>query len=285
MTRDPTRRPPDRLWKPAKRLSANSRTAQQDRAAGGRAARSIMLGNGKYVTAHITLRPSRRDASVKAYLRWKVAGQPKQRYLGEVDADTRMANLAQAWRLAAKQGVGSPTPPADSWASSTATRAVMVANGHRDTRPEKRLRSALHRLGLRYRVATRPIPSLRRTADVVFRKARVAVFVDGCYWHGCPEHYRPAKNTNQQFWSSKIATNRDRDNETNRLLTEDGWKVIRLWEHDDPVQGAENVARIVKARSTSGTNGGHFLPPPNKRKSPKSPAFSSRTRAGGGMSK
>ena len=73
--------------------------------------------------------------------------------------------------------------PSGSWASDEATRNKMLANRSRDTKPELLVRSLLHRIGLRYRVNQRPLPELRRTADIVFRKARVAVFIDGCFWH------------------------------------------------------------------------------------------------------
>src|SRR5690242_1595504 len=85
-----------------------------------------------------------------------------------------------------------------SWASSEGVRASMRANRGRDTAPELAVRRAVHRLGLRYRVSARPIASLRRTADLVFPRQRVAVFVDGCFWHGCPVHHTVAK-TNAAF--------------------------------------------------------------------------------------
>jgi DNA mismatch endonuclease (patch repair protein) len=81
----------------------------------------------------------------------------------------------------------------------------------------------------------------------VFLGARVAVFCDGCYWHGCPEHYRPASK-NAEFWNSKIAGNRARDSETDHFLTEAGWLVIRVWEHEDPEVAATNIAEIVVSR-------------------------------------
>lgn len=125
----------------------------------------------------------------------------------------------------------------------------MRGNRGRDTRPEMRIRRAVWSLGLRYRVGTRPITSLRRTADLVFPRARVAVFVDGCYWHGCPAHYRPAR-LNADFWSSKIAGNRQRDAETDARLLEAGWTVVRVWEHEDPAAGAERVrAAVNEARA------------------------------------
>ncbi|MET8322906.1 very short patch repair endonuclease [Micromonospora sp. NPDC005189] len=121
----------------------------------------------------------------------------------------------------------------------------MRGNRARDTRPERRLRSLLHARGLRYRVSSRPVPNLRRTADIVFRKARLAVFVDGCYWHGCPEHYRPA-TTNPRFWQTKIGDNKRRDVETSRVLADQGWTVFRCWEHEDPVTVADRITSILR---------------------------------------
>lgn len=133
----------------------------------------------------------------------------------------------------------------ESWATSPAVRAVMAANKGRDTRPEKALRSAVHALGLRYRVGIRPVPGIRRTADLVFTRVRIAVFVDGCFWHGCAEHYRPARR-NSEFWSTKIDGNRARDAETDALLAAAGWRVVRLWEHEDPAVAAVRVAAAVR---------------------------------------
>ncbi|MGW0432343.1 very short patch repair endonuclease [Micromonospora sp. NPDC003197] len=138
-----------------------------------------------------------------------------------------------------------PEVTASSWAKSPAVRAVMRANKARDTGPERRLRSLLHKAGLRYRVNTRPLPSLRRTADVMFPTARVAVFVDGCYWHGCAEHYRPAR-ANGQFWREKIERNRARDRETDQLLAGAGWTVIRIWEHEDVTEAANRIYWAVR---------------------------------------
>jgi DNA mismatch endonuclease (patch repair protein) len=121
----------------------------------------------------------------------------------------------------------------------------MRANKARDTGPELRIRSLLHKAGLRYRVNARPLAALRRTADVVFPTARVAVFVDGCYWHGCPEHYRRAR-ANEQFWRDKIDRNRTRDRETDQLLADAGWTVIRVWEHESPVEAADRIKEAVR---------------------------------------
>lgn len=96
--------------------------------------------------------------------------------------------------------------PEGSWASSAANRRSMLGNRNRDTAPELALRRLVHAAGLRYRVAAKPLPGMRRTADLIFRPTRVAVFVDGCYWHGCPEHFVPPK-TNPEYWREKIARN------------------------------------------------------------------------------
>lgn len=137
------------------------------------------------------------------------------------------------------------TKPIESWASSEAVRASMQSNKGRDTKPELALRRAVHALGLRYRVAFRPVKSVRRSADLVFTKARVAVFMDGCFWHGCPIHHTIAA-TNAEFWAEKIRRTRERDAETNRILAEAGWRVFRVWEHEDPADAAERVAELVR---------------------------------------
>ncbi|MGH3443713.1 MAG: very short patch repair endonuclease [Nitriliruptorales bacterium] len=140
------------------------------------------------------------------------------------------------------------TPPEGSWASSAAIRRTMTSTRGRDTRPERAVRSAVHRLGLRYRVDHPPLPELRRRADMVFPRARVAVFVDGCSWHGCPEHGAvPA--TNRSYWSDKIARNRERDGDTDTRLLDAGWEPVRVWEHEDPERAAARIARLVRRRS------------------------------------
>ncbi|MEV4207809.1 very short patch repair endonuclease [Nocardia salmonicida] len=165
-------------------------------------------------------------------------------------ATTRRENLRLAWRLVIERALlPHPTEVAKSWASSPATRAVMRANRRRDTDPELALRSALRGHGLGYRVDARPLPELRRRADVVFVGARVAVFCDGCFWHGCPDHYRPARR-NGEFWAAKIAGNRDRDRDTDERLTNAGWVAIRVWEHEDPAAAADRIADVVVTRRT-----------------------------------
>nr|WP_276113845.1 very short patch repair endonuclease [Desertimonas flava] len=120
----------------------------------------------------------------------------------------------------------------------------------RDTLPELAVRRRLHNRGLRYRVDTRPEPSIRRRADVVFRRERVAVFVDGCYWHGCPEHCR-LSGANLAWWKSKIAANQARDHDTDARLEAAGWIVIRAWAHEAPEAVATRVEAAVRGRRGS----------------------------------
>lgn len=125
----------------------------------------------------------------------------------------------------------------------------MQAIRSRDTKPERLIRRLVHASGLRYRVAAKPLPDLRRTADMVFRPAKVAVFIDGCYWHGCPEHYVPPK-TNHGYWSGKVAGNVARDRDTDQRLREAGWVVLRYWEHEDSDACALSIVNIVRQRRT-----------------------------------
>lgn len=116
-------------------------------------------------------------------------------------------------------------------APSVATLRRMSNQRRRDTEPEMLVHRALHANGLRYRVGV-PVPGRpRRTIDVAFPRIRMAVFVDGCFWHGCPAH-RTWPKTNADWWLQKIDANRRRDNETDQLLSDRGWRVIRIWEHD-----------------------------------------------------
>ncbi|WP_367132942.1 very short patch repair endonuclease [Saccharothrix sp. HUAS TT1] len=137
-----------------------------------------------------------------------------------------------------------------SWATSEATRKSMRANRSRDTKPELRLRRALHAMGLRYRVCARPLPEVRRTADIVFPRAKVAVEVRGCFWHGCPDHYR-APAANGSYWSAKVQRNIARDADTAERLAAAGWLLAVVWEHEDLDRAAETVARQVQERRSA----------------------------------
>jgi DNA mismatch endonuclease, patch repair protein len=131
--------------------------------------------------------------------------------------------------------------------SSKAAQSRMQAVKPRDTAPEKSLRSELYKKGLRYRVDTRPMKELNRRADIVFRSAKVAVFVDGCFWHGCPIHGTQAK-ANAKFWRNKIKQNQERDIDTINRLKKAGWRVVRVWEHENPEKAAEKILKIVLKR-------------------------------------
>lgn len=137
-----------------------------------------------------------------------------------------------------------PTPP------SAAKSAEMAKIGRRDTLPERALRSELHRRGFRFRVDRVPLPGLRSRADLVFGPAQVAVYVDGCFWHSCPEHATKPK-ANAEWWEQKLKRNQERDAETNHVLRENGWEVVRIWEHENPVAAADRVEMVVRERLNS----------------------------------
>lgn len=121
----------------------------------------------------------------------------------------------------------------------------MLANRARDTSPELAVRRLLHAAGLRYRVDYAPLGG-RRRADIVFTRQRIAVFIDGCFWHGCPRHATFPK-TNTEYWLPKLQQNIKRDRETDGLLREAGWTVLRFWEHESPASVAEVVSQRVRA--------------------------------------
>ena len=131
--------------------------------------------------------------------------------------------------------------------TSQAVSRRMSLQRSTDTAIEVAVRRLLHKDGLRYRLHVRPVPTLRRTADVVFRHARVAVFMDGCFWHGCPDHGSIPKS-NTAFWRGKILGNVERDADTRRRLEEAGWMVVRVWEHDDPAVAAATISALVNRR-------------------------------------
>jgi len=149
--------------------------------------------------------------------------------------------MARKLNEKAKRRIKSPVP------SSEAALKRMQAAKPRDTAPEKALRSALHKKGLRYRTDVRPVKELNRRADIVFRSANVAIFVDGCFWHGCPIHGTQAK-ANAEFWKNKIKQNQERDADTNERLKKEGWKVVRVWEHEDSRKMSEKIYKIIAKR-------------------------------------
>jgi len=133
--------------------------------------------------------------------------------------------------------------------SSTSVSGRMSRQRRRDTQPEVAIRKLLHAMGLRFRV-TMPIPGLpRRTMDIAFTRARVAIFVDGCFWHVCPQH-ATSPTANSDWWYRKLTANQARDAATNDYLRSHGWRVVRIWEHEDPVQAANLIASIVRGTIT-----------------------------------
>lgn len=131
-------------------------------------------------------------------------------------------------------------------AGSEFIRAKMQAQRVRDTKPEIMLRRVLHARGVRFRLSGKLPPLPRRTADIVWAQRRVAVFVDGCFWHGCPEHFVLPK-THSEWWQEKIDRNRRRDEETSETLVATGWSVLRIWEHVPATQAADAVEAALEA--------------------------------------
>jgi DNA mismatch endonuclease (patch repair protein) len=123
----------------------------------------------------------------------------------------------------------------------------MLATRQRGTAAEMAVRKAVHRLGLRYRVDAGPLSTLRRRADLVFPAVRVVVFVDGCFWHGCPIHGTWPKR-NAEWWREKIEGNKRRDLDTDERLAQMGWAVVRVWAHEPPGQAAQKIESIVTSR-------------------------------------
>jgi DNA mismatch endonuclease (patch repair protein) len=122
----------------------------------------------------------------------------------------------------------------------------MQRQGQRDTKPELALRRELHRRGRRFFVDRAPLKGLRRRADLVFPRRRVAVYVDGCFWHSCPAHGTRPRN-NAEWWAAKLAGNVARDRDTDTRLREAGWAVVRVWEHEEPGAAADRVDQALHA--------------------------------------
>lgn len=134
-----------------------------------------------------------------------------------------------------------PEPP------SAETSGRMKRTRGRDTAPELAIRRAVHARGLRYRVDAAPLPGLRRRADLVFKRAKVAVYVDGCFWHGCPQHGTAPKR-NAEWWKAKLSANEERDRDTDRRLIAAGWLPLRVWEHEDPGAATKRIEKAVRER-------------------------------------
>lgn len=128
-------------------------------------------------------------------------------------------------------------------ASSETVRSRMSRQKRKDTEAEMSVRRILHARGVRYRVDVRPVPELRARGDIVWSGLRLIVFIDGCFWHGCPDHAtRPRANA--EWWAEKLDNNIRRDRQTNSDLDERGWTVLRFWEHENP----EDVADVICAK-------------------------------------
>ncbi|MGA4985373.1 very short patch repair endonuclease [Streptomyces cellulosae] len=140
----------------------------------------------------------------------------------------------------------------------------MSRQNRRDTAPEVAVRRILHAGGLRYRVNV-PVPGMpRRTIDIVFPKAKVAVFLDGCFWHGCPQHATSPKS-NAEWWRTKLGKNVARDAETTEHLTQEGWTVLRFWEHEPPGEVAAAVRATVTLEKRGGESPAERAAPSNHR--------------------
>lgn len=137
-----------------------------------------------------------------------------------------------------------PTPAA----ANPGRRRNMQANRRRDTGPERALRSALHAAGYRYRCDLQiKLGGARVRPDIVFTRRKVAVFVDGCFWHSCPEHGREP-TVNSGYWSPKLQGNRERDRRNTQALEQEGWVVVRIWEHVPVDEAMDEVTTVLSGR-------------------------------------
>lgn len=138
--------------------------------------------------------------------------------------------------------------------SSPGISARMSRQASKDTNAELAVRRLLHAAGLRYRVEY-PVPGMaRRRIDVAFTRAKVAVLIDGCFWHGCPEHATRPK-ANAEWWRQKLDRNMARDAETTEHLTAAGWEVLRFWEHETAEEVVQRIAAAVERRRVQGDRG------------------------------
>jgi DNA mismatch endonuclease (patch repair protein) len=149
-------------------------------------------------------------------------------------------------------------------ASSPSVRKVMQHNVGHTTGIESRLQAALTVGGLAFEVDQRVESDLRWKADVVFPQQRICVFVDGCFWHGCPAHFRPP-HSNSAWWTEKIQANVDRDCRQKETLGARGWKVFRFWEHELGTDCNRCVQKILRALKRAGSTGPSPRPGPAPR--------------------
>lgn len=163
----------------------------------------------------------------------------------EVDGttDTPAGTVTEQLAGSSTRGGGSSRPPP----LSDTVRDQFRRQRTRDTAPELALRRELHRRGLRFRVDRTVLPGQRFRADIIFGPSRVAVFVDGCFWHGCSLHgNRPGNNAG--WWDAKLTANTQRDHRTDGLLTAAGWAALRIWEHENPIEVADRIEPLVRDR-------------------------------------
>lgn len=166
---------------------------------------------------------------------WEQAPLSSQGSLNETSAERHVV---------VAPGIRTPYPEP----GSAAATAIGKANRRTNTKPELQLRSALHRRGLRFRKDHRlQAGGLKVRVDVAFTRRRIAVFVDGCFWHGCPEHQN-TPNRNREYWVPKLAANRARDHRVNAALQAEGWEVVRIWEHEGPERAADRINDLVRSR-------------------------------------
>jgi len=123
----------------------------------------------------------------------------------------------------------------------------MLANRRRDTKPELSIRRLLYAHGFRYRVDYRPVVESRTRADIAFTRRKLAIFIDGCFWHGCPIHATHPKR-NADYWLPKLKRNIERDLEASAILRENGWTVLRYWEHQDPAAVVDDIETLIRTQ-------------------------------------
>lgn len=189
-------------------------------------------------------------ARLQSFPDWyQIHGSRRSRFeqIGNAVPPLLARSVASSMRRHIESSVGraAESPGASPAPSSSAASATMRANRRRDTKPELLLRSALHRRGWRFRVDF-PVVTQHRLVrpDIVFTNRRVAVFVDGCFWHSCPTHGQQPR-ANASYWESKLRKNADRDKADTELLEQSGWTVVRVWEHDEVIEAVSAVEAVL----------------------------------------